>query len=193
MDIKKISRDNKVYLLRIVIILIYLISAYTIVSVFPSGYITLQTQPTITVVPASASIVKGTPVVVAITVSNYQNFYAYQFDINYNRSILNFKGVTFSDALGEIATGQAFCIPTSNLLTTSGNVRNIACTRTIPGGLNGSAAIANLAFDTIGTGTSNIVVSNSLLVSADMQSISHSIVNSSVSVVKSARTPRTRK
>ena len=189
MDIKKIGKENKIYLLRIIIILIYIISAYTIVSVFPSGYITLQSQPTLTVTPLSASIAKGTPIVVAITASNYQNLYAYQFDMNYNTDVLSFKSISFSNALGDVNAGQAFCVPSSTPQIGPGNVKNIACTRTIPGGLDGTAILANITFNTTAIGASNLALSNAVLVSADMQSISHSIVNSAVSVVRATKTP----
>jgi len=115
----KLSKGQQLYLLRIIIILIYLISAYTLVNFFPSGHVTLQQTTALIAVPSSTSIVKGNTLSVVINASNYQNLYAYQFDLNYNPSVLRFKSLAFYDALGDIASGGEFCIPQEELATLS--------------------------------------------------------------------------
>src|SRR3989344_2617646 len=181
MEMIKLSKGQQLYLLRIIIILIYLISAYTLVNFFPSGHVTLQQTTALIAVPSSTSIVKGNTLSVVINASNYQNLYAYQFDLNYNPSVLRFKSLAFYDALGDIASGGEFCIPQEQLIKEPGRIGNIVCTRTISGSASGSSSLAMLNFDTIGFGTSNLTINNSILVSSDLQAIPHIINNGSVS------------
>ena len=184
---KSLSKEKKLIILKATIILIYLISLYSLVMIvkYPasSGFATLSGQETIiSASPSSQSVNVGDKLIVAVYGTDYNNLYGYQFDFNYNQGVLKFSGINYGSALGSIEGMEQLCAGQNELQIVPNRIGYISCTRTLADGVSGSSKLAELSFDAIAAGASGLAISNILLLTPGQEVIPALSQNSSVTV-----------
>jgi hypothetical protein len=156
----------------------FIAAAYLIAFSQPLGLVTLFFQsPTISSQGNSTAFV-GSDYNVNIVASGVTNFYAYQFDINYNPGVLQFQGVSFSDILGN--SSQQFCTDSSSWAISPGTVANVACTRIVSGGVTGTGNLAAVRFRVVGAGTSDNIISNVIVSNPSAQAMAVTLQSSTL-------------
>ncbi|MCR4369298.1 MAG: cohesin domain-containing protein, partial [archaeon] len=133
--------------------------------------------------PASIAGVVGGTAQISVAATSVTNLYGYQFDVQYDSSVLELNTVQYSNVLGTSSSPQQkFCTPQANWETSTGHVGNLACTRIIAGEINpANGNLATITFNVIGEGSGTITVSDVLVSNSQAQSVSVAITNPSSS------------
>ncbi len=104
---------------------------------------------------------------VDVVVSDVTDFYGFQFDLNFNASVLEAVIVT----PGDINSPSGF-FNAGVINNTSGTITSVYGTLLAPApALNGTAKLATVEFKVIGVGTSSIGLTNAILSDSSAQSI----------------------
>ena len=134
----------------------------------------------------NASFYSNPTFTVYVSVSNVSNLYGYQYDIQYDQSILNFSQWAEEPFLKSGA--QTLCVPANT--SVQGVVKNIACTRTGSTSASGTGSITSLVFSINSSAappfTTQIRIVNSKLSDINSQAIAHTIANGTINI-KSTR------
>jgi hypothetical protein len=125
--------------------------------------------PTVSLQPSTTTPTVGGSFNVLVNISAVTDLYGYQFDIQYNPSILSAASVTEGPFLA--AGGATFFIP--------GAINNIGGTITFTSdvlisalaGVAGSGSLATLNFSALAKGTSALVLSNVELLDSNLDDI----------------------
>jgi hypothetical protein len=129
--------------------------------------------------PGITDIAVGDTVTLDISVSSVTDLYGYQFDVEYDPSVLEYISLTDGAFLTDTST-QPFCMAPD---ATSGILNNIACTKTGDvGGVSGSGLLKRITFKALAIGTSNVVISNAKLVNSAPETISAQVLSGQISV-----------
>jgi hypothetical protein len=136
------------------------------------------TGPAIYFTPGTADINNGDLINLEIWASGITNLFAYQFDISYNPTILQFNGLQEGTLLNNGTTG-IFCL---NYTLSSGLVKRIVCTRTSKSGVSGKGLLKTVSFRAIAPGTSDVIIANAKISNPNSLSISSTFINSKVVV-----------
>jgi hypothetical protein len=140
-------------------------------------------QVTLSVSPAIQNISYPSPsVTVIILASNVNNLYAYQYDIEYNQSILNISQASIAEEPFLKTGASTFCISPDTSM--QGAVRKIACTRLGTTSANGSGNLTKITFN-ISQGimppvTAQIKITNSKLSDINSQPIAHAVLDGTI-------------
>jgi hypothetical protein len=111
--------------------------------------------------PSSQQVGIGVNFDVNISVSDVIDLYSYQFDLNYNPSVLQYVSASPGPFLSSDGTSVFPFFPNPS---TPGFLDNFAATRMgVSYGVSGSGVIATIRFRSLSAGTSNLVFSNELL------------------------------
>jgi|GEM_PF-1854559 len=106
--------------------------------------------------PAEQSVNVGDTVVVEIRVSNANDLYAYQYNVEYDPDVLQYVQTERGDFLGT----EDKTLPV-DLKISSGFIANIAKTRLGSiGGVNGEGLLERITFTAVGAGNSEVKISN---------------------------------
>jgi len=132
----------------------------------------------LSVVPATTTVSNGDTVTLEIRVADVSNLFGFQFDINYDSSILEFQKVG-KGAMLETGGGDSFCVPNE---PSPGLVRNIACTKLGGKGVDGSGVLATVTFTAISTGKSSVSLTNAKLADSNAEKMAVSVSNGEVVV-----------
>jgi len=136
---------------------------------------------TVNIQPASSSFSVGDTFSLNIDISDVTDLYAFQFDIGFSPSTLAATGISE----GAFLSGG---VRTTNYIP--GTIDNSAGTVTftadtlqdlIPG-ITGSGSLATIDFNAVDIGTSVVSLSNVLLLDSNLNNISASIENGSITV-----------
>lgn len=133
----------------------------------------------LSVSPASKSVTNGDTFTVDVTVTNASELFGFQFDVEYDSSVLELEEATEGTFLSNNGIDSTFCVPYK---TPDGIAENIACTRLGSGSVNGDGLLETVTFKAIGAGTSEIKLSNVKLANPKAERIDSSASNGEVIV-----------
>jgi hypothetical protein len=126
--------------------------------------------------PEAIDVGEGDTVTLDISVSSITNLYSYQFDIEYDPSMLSFISLENGAFLGD----NFFCVPTA---ATLGVLDNIACTKLGDvGGVSGSGLLKKITFKATEPGISKITISDAKLINPRQETISLQVLSGQISV-----------
>lgn len=136
-----------------------------------------SSSPTIINVSPEA---QNTNVSVKIKISNVNNLYGFQFDIEYDSNILHFEKIEEGSFLNQNGTQTTHPIAPK---VSAGLLKNIANTRIGPvGGVNGEGVLYTIIFNALNTDTSDIKISNPKFLNSELKEIQASLEISQVTV-----------
>ena len=108
--------------------------------------------------PTTQIVGVGDNVTVTITIYNATDLYGFQFNLEYNSSILEFKQVIEGTFLNENRNTDTFWVAPSTSI--HGLINNLACVRKGQvGGVNGDGILTTITFTSLSSGTSIITLS----------------------------------
>ncbi len=142
------------------------------------------TQPTgpqtVSVSPSMQSVGMGDTVAVEIKVSNANDLYGFQFDIEYDPGVLKYEKIEEGPFLSNNAADTSYPIAPE---VSSGLLDNIANTRLGPvGGRNGDGTLETITFTAVGSGTSDIKITNAKFLNSKVENVATTAVNGKVTV-----------
>ncbi|MDO8646873.1 MAG: LamG-like jellyroll fold domain-containing protein [Candidatus Diapherotrites archaeon] len=129
--------------------------------------------------PSSIVASPNSDFTVSIAAEGISNLYGFQFDVQYDGSVISFKNAGFSNALG--TAGQVFCTDSSIWQINTGLASKFACVRMASGGVSVNGVLATLTLHADNAGFSQINLSNVALSDSSNQPITFAITNASVS------------
>jgi len=138
------------------------------------------TVPSIIVYPSSTAVPFGTDCTVYINVTTVSDLYAWEFQLNYNPTILNLTSASIVPG-GLNEPTQVFYNVANQ---TSGHLWWAVSTElpTTTGMSYESHAIFEMTFQTIGIGTSNLGLSGTILTNSTDSSMVHAVVSGTITV-----------
>jgi hypothetical protein len=124
---------------------------------------------------AQTSVSVGDQVTVEIIANQATDLFGFQFEMNYDPSVLSFREVSDGSFFNSGGADQTFCVTPNT--ATAGQIKNYACTRLkdpVKGvvGLSGTGVIAVVTFDANSPGTSQITLDKIFLSDTSARSIS---------------------
>lgn len=133
-----------------------------------------------TAIPADGSI----PATISIDLNNVISLYGYQFQVNYDSSMVNASG-TFVDSFFSHTLNAS--VPPGWSASCASGVCRFAVSKVSPGtALTGSGTVAQIAFTGIAPGTVNLTFSSDILSDKDGTALTHVINTSTITVYGSA-------
>jgi hypothetical protein len=137
-----------------------------------------QAQAVVSIDPSTQTVVIPNDAEVTIQISGVNNLYGFQFDIVFDDSIMDYHTLVEGGFLSQGNPSNVFCVSPDT--SVSGQVRNYACTRTVPGEVSGGGDLAVLNFTTQVFGSSPVTLTNIKLSDESSGSISSSSSNGNV-------------
>ena len=142
---------------------------------------------TVSIQPTVSTVDVGSFFDVFVDVSSVTDLYAFQFDIGFDPAILSAIGATEGPFLP--SGGTTFFIP-GFIDNTAGTISfNADSLTSVISGVSGSGSIADIQFQALALGTSQIDLSNVLLLDSSLSDIAFNTVNASVDVISTAAVP----
>jgi hypothetical protein len=129
----------------------------------------VATATTISVQPASVNKSVGETFSLDIRISDVTDLYAFQFDIEFDPSILSATSITDGEFLPIADSLGFFTLGINNVVGSIGYITN-TLTGTIPG-VSNSGVLASIDFKAIGIGTSDVSLSNVMLLDSSLNEI----------------------
>lgn len=118
--------------------------------------------------PATQTVDVGDNVTVNVLVYNATDLYGFQFNLNYDSSILEFKDTAEGTFLNENGAADTLYLPPSN--PSPGLIKNVVCVRKGQiGGVDGDGTMVTITFTALSTGTSPITMSGVQLSNSQVQ------------------------
>jgi hypothetical protein len=137
----------------------------------------------ISVTPKTSTISRGGNVDIGIQISSASNLYGFQFDIKYNPAILNYSRMAEGIFLNKNKADGTFCVPIQPKSSAGKSYVTVACTRLGPvGGVSGDGLLESVTFTSIGSGTSELAISNLKFVDTNVKEIAVESEGGSVTV-----------
>ncbi|NIP40591.1 MAG: hypothetical protein GTN39_03655 [Candidatus Aenigmarchaeota archaeon] len=134
----------------------------------------------VSVSPSAQTAGVGDTVNVEIKISDANDLYGFQFNIEYDPSILRYERIEEGDFLSNNGADSTYPISPS---VSSGLLKNIASTRLGPvGGLDGEGTLERITFTALSAGTSQIKISNIKFVNSQPEQIDTNGENGQVTV-----------
>lgn len=133
----------------------------------------------ISVSPATKTVSNGETFTLDVTITGAQDLFGFQFDVEFDSSILEF--VTWGEGgfLSNNGENNIFCV---DHIVQDGFVKNMACTRLGRGSVEGDGVLQTLTFKAIGTGTSQVNLPKVLLANSKAEAINADVSNGEVTV-----------
>jgi hypothetical protein len=130
--------------------------------------------------PTSTSASKGNTVTLDVNISGVTDLYSWQFDVDFDPSVLTATGITEGPFLS--GGGSTFFIP--------GTIDNVGGSIAFNGdtllgplpGVNGSGTLAILSFTAIGSGSSPVDPANEILLDSKGNNIDFSTENGTINI-----------
>jgi len=120
--------------------------------------------------PETQTVGIGDDVTVNVVIYNASDLYGFQFDLNYDSSILEFKETVEGAFLNENGGADTFYVAPST--STPGLINNLACARKGQiGGVDGDGTLATITFTALSSGTSSITLSNVMLSDSQVKAV----------------------
>jgi len=108
----------------------------------------------LSVSPASQTVAKGGTVTVEIRVSGASDLFGFQFDLEYDPNILQYKEVSEGTFLSRNKTDGTYCLPSE---TGPGSIKKLVCVRLgAVGGIDGDGVLYTVTFTAINPGRSDV-------------------------------------
>jgi len=137
--------------------------------------------------PPTTSTTIGNTVALNVDISNLADLFSYQFDVDFNPSVLSAIGVAEGSFLP--SGGSTFFIP-GTIDNVGGTVAFNADTLLGPGpGVNGSGVLLTVDFTTIGSGVSSVDLANLIFLDSTGAPINVSTSGGTVDVGSAVTTP----
>ena len=130
--------------------------------------------------PATTTAGVGDSVTVDITASGAETLFGFQFNIEYDPSILSFESISEGTFLNNNGADSTFCVTPKT--DTAGLVKNYACTRIQKGEVTGTGTLARATFTALSAGTSTITLKNVKFANSKAEEISSSVSSGQVAV-----------
>ena len=131
--------------------------------------------------PSTKYVNNGETFKLDVEVAGISDLYGFQFDVVYDKNILEFRGASQGTFLNRNGQDQTYRMPYNN--ETAGLVENIVCVRLGSiGSVDGEGILETIRFKAIGTGTSPITLSNVKLANIEASKIDSSVSNGEVVV-----------
>jgi cohesin domain-containing protein/PEP-CTERM motif-containing protein len=141
-----------------------------------------QAIPIVSVSAPAGPVTVGSNVIVNIVISGVTDLYSFQFDLNFNPTILAPAAPTEGSFLS--AGGATFFIPG---VINGGTVAATAGTLlTAVSGVNGGGTLASFDFTAIGSGTSGLTAAGVLLYDSGLNSLASTSTGASLTVTPSS-------
>ena len=137
-----------------------------------------KTDSSGTPVPVSYSVNNGETFTMNVIVSNVNDLFGFQFNVQYNPSIIEFQGFGEGGFLKQDGR-STFCL---DLKKETGLVKNLVCTRLGRGSVSGEGVLGTLTFSAVGTGTSQVTLTNVKLANLNAEKIDSGVSNGEVTV-----------
>jgi hypothetical protein len=123
----------------------------------------------VSVSPATQTVNVGSTVFVEIEISDANDLYGYQFNIEYDPNILQYESIEEGSFLNKNGADSTFPVDPK---ISADLIKNIARTRMGPvGGLKGDGTLETITFTALSAGTSEIKISNIKFVSSKTEMI----------------------
>lgn len=134
----------------------------------------------VSVIPATQNVSNGDTFAVEVKVSDASDLYGFQFDIEYDPNILQYEKIEEGNFLSKNGADTTYPI---NPEISSGLLKNIVNTRLGPiAGVNDEGVLETITFTALGTGTSEIKISNIRFVDSNAEIIKTNGENGQVTV-----------
>lgn len=134
----------------------------------------------VSVSPATQTVAKGNEFTVEVKISDADDLYGFQFNIEYDSNILQYEKIEEGVFLSNNGADTTYPITPK---ISAGLIKNIASTRLGPvGGLDGEGVLEKITFSALNTGTSEIRISNIKFVNSKAEKIDTSGENGQVTV-----------
>jgi hypothetical protein len=147
-----------------------------------------QSQPSVSVNPATQNQTPEATVNIAVDVAGITNLGAYQFTLHYDPNILTYTSAANAGFLA--STGRTTSPLGPSVDTTAGTITMGAFTLgATPAGPSGNGTLANLVFQVTGVGTSPLTLTGVTLNSVDAVTISIGVNDGNVIVTDPSTTP----
>ncbi|MDO8646997.1 MAG: fibronectin type III domain-containing protein [Candidatus Diapherotrites archaeon] len=117
---------------------------------------------------------------VNISAESISNLYGFQFDVQYNGSVISFQNARFANIIGIVGT-DVWCTDSSIWQVGSGLVSKLTCVRMATGGITANGTLATLTFHADTNYFSGISIVNAQLSNNSGQPIAFTVTNGSVS------------
>ena len=128
--------------------------------------------------PTIKGTVIGENVTVNIGVSNITDLYGWQAGLTFNPDVLNCTGYYEGEFLKRKGLNTTWCNQTPPWDNTKGVVYyHGCCLLGAPSGVNGSGQLGYLTFEVIGTGVSDIHLTDVILIDSKVEEIQHEVVD----------------
>lgn len=164
---------NKINPQFISIIAIIISSCWTIAQTFA------QTTPTVSLEPSAQVANVGNTLTVHVNIANATDLGAYQFNLAYDPAILQLTNATNGSFLG--SSGRSVSQLGPIIDNSLGTLTLGAFSFGDPVGPNGTGPLADLTFTMVGTGSSDLVLSNLILTTTTAAPVTSGVVGGSVS------------
>jgi len=139
--------------------------------------------PAVTVLSVSPALLSsnaGGTFTVDVQVKDASDLYGFQFNVEYDPSVLEFASAQEGNFLNNNGANKTFCV--EHKANTPGFVKNIACSRLGQGSVEGNGVLEKLAFKAKAAGKSRITLSNVQLANSKAEKIDSTSSGSEVSV-----------
>ncbi|NIO21856.1 MAG: hypothetical protein GTN76_14280 [Candidatus Aenigmarchaeota archaeon] len=134
----------------------------------------------VSVSPSTQNVNVGNTVKVEIKISNANDLYGFQFDIEYNPDLLKYESIEEGGFLSRNGADTTYPM---NGTASSGAVEDIVGTRLGGvGGVNGEGTLEILTFTALSAGDSEIKISNIKFLNSKIQEIQTNVENGQVTV-----------
>ena len=138
---------------------------------------------TISLQPSATTLTLGSPLTVNVNVSGLTDLYAFQFDISFNPAVFSGSGVTEGALFSSIGV---FFSP-GFIDNTGGTITFIGDSLSGPGpGVSVGGTLASILFNSIGTGSSSLTLSNIILLDSNFADLAATASGTTVTVADSA-------
>lgn len=139
----------------------------------------------VSVSPATANSNVGSTVVIDIMAGGSEDLFGFQFNMEYDDSVLSYQGVSVGPFLEQDGYSTNCLSPSTS---TAGQINNYACTRLrkspeiTPVGVTGDGLLAKVTFSAISSGTSTITLTNVKLADSSAREVEPDVHNGQVIV-----------
>ena len=137
----------------------------------------------ISVLPFTPTLTVGQTLSVDVNVAGLSDLYAFQFDFFFDPTVLSAVSITE----GSLFSSLGVSFDSGTIDNTAGAITFIADSLSGSGpGLSADGTLARFVFQGIGSGTSNLALSNAILLDSNFSDITASARNASVNVTASS-------
>lgn len=154
---------------------------FTIAVIFAAYSSPIRADPAMfSVQPAAGSVALGDTFFVDLSISSVVDLFAWQFDLSFDPGKVSAIDVTEGSVLSSVGA-TAYIPGTIDNITGLISFTSASLVGTGPGP-SGSGVVASIRFSAAGLGSTNLTLSNVILLDSNLADIAASLANSSVTV-----------